>query len=244
MTRYSSESRKGILSDQSRINEMEYFQSIYPQNLKILQRYVEEECDRLDYKGSPIYDEYPDMQVIRQVCKKICSNIPAFGETWENTDGADAEQVEIYEVSAENADRGMSQQQLSWNFGPGSQPGPWNPPPGPGRPPGPPSGPPPGPWNPPPGPGRPPGPPPGPWNPPPGPGRPPGPWNPPPGPGRPPGPPPGPWNPPPGPGRPPGPPPGRPPQRPPSSPGGWLGDMIQVLLMNEIQKRRCRTGRC
>ncbi len=210
MTRYSSESRKGILSDQSRINEMEYFQSIYPQNLKILQRYVEEECDRLDYKGSPIYDEYPDMQVIRQVCKKICSNIPAFGETWENTDGADAEQVEIYEVSAENADRGMSQQQLSWNFGPGSQPGPWNPPPGPGRPPGPP----------------------------------PGPWNPPPGPGRPPGPPPGPWNPPPGPGRPPGPPPGRPPQRPPSSPGGWLGDMIQVLLMNEIQKRRCRTGRC
>lgn len=242
MTRYSSESRKGILSDQSRINEMEYFQSIYPQNLKILQRYVEEECDRLDYKGSPIYDEYPDMQVIRQVCKKICSNIPAFGETWENTDGADAEQVEIYEVSAENADRGMSQQQLSWNFGPGSQPGPWNPPPGP------PSGPPPGPWNPPPGPGRPPGPPPGPWNPPPGPGRPPGPppgpWNPPPGPGRPPGPPPGPWNPPPGPGRPPGPPPGRPPQRPPSSPGGWLGDMIQVLLMNEIQKRRCRTGRC
>lgn len=83
MTRYSSESRKGILSDQSRINEMEYFQSIYPQNLKILQRYVEEECDRLDYKGSPIYDEYPDMQVIRQVCKKICSNIPAFGETWE-----------------------------------------------------------------------------------------------------------------------------------------------------------------
>ena len=244
MTRYSSESRKGILSDQSRINEMEYFQSIYPQNLKILQRYVEEECDRLDYKGSPIYDEYPDMQVIRQVCKKICSNIPAFGETWENTDGADAEQVEIYEVSAENADRGMSQQQLSWNFGPGSQPGPWNPPPGPGRPPGPP----PGPWNQPPGPGRPPGPPPGPWNPPPGPGRPPGPppgpWNPPPGPGRPPGPPPGPWNPPPGPGRPPGPPPGRPPQRPPSSPGGCMGDMIQVLLMNEIQKRRFRTGRC
>ena len=91
--------------------------------------------------------------------------------------------------------------------------------------------------------GRPPGGPP-PWGPPPG-GRPPGgppPWGPPPG-GRPPGGPP-PWGPPPG-----GPPPwGRPPGGPPPwgpPPGNnWLSDIVKVLFMNEIQRRRCHMGRC
>lgn len=201
MTRYSSESRKEILPDQNRINETEYFQSIYPQNIKILQKYVSEECDRMDYQGSPIYDEYPDMQVIRQVCKRICSNIPSFGETWENVNGMDVEQAELYETGADQADMDIRQQQLGWNFGsdrpPGPPPGSWGPP------------------GPPPGPGRPPGPPPGPWGPP----------GPPPGPGRPPGPPPRLWG-------------------PSGSGSNWLQDIVHVLLTNEIQKRRCQTGRC
>lgn len=81
--------------------------------------------------------------------------------------------------------------------------------------------PPPGPWGPPPPPGPwgPPPPPPGPWGPP----RPPqGPWGPPP--------PPGPWGPPPPPPR-----PGKP---------NFLGDLLSVLLFNELQGRRCRSGRC
>lgn len=204
MTRYSSEPRKKILPDQSRINEIEYFQSIYPQNIKILQKYVIEECDRMDYKGSPIYDEYPDMQMIRQACGRICKNIPEPKGNWENTGEMDLEQVEIYEIGGNQGETTISQQLRRK--------------PGPGRPPGPP----PGSW----------GPPPGPWSPPPGPGHPPGPWGPPPGP------PPGPWGPPPGPGRPPG------HQKPGSSAGGWLQDIVQVLLTNEIQNRRCRSGRC
>lgn len=196
MARYSSESRKGILPDQNRIREMEYFQSIYPQNIKILQKYVVEECDRMDYKGSPIYDEYPDMQIIRQAGKKICDNISGLRETLKNTDAMDMEQVEIYEAGAGKREIDVSQQQLSWNFRSGFGPGrpPQGPPPGPGRPP----------WGPPQGP-------------PPGPGRPP--W----------GPPPGSWG---------------ASQKPSSGSGSWLGDMVQVLMMNEIQKRRCRTGMC
>lgn len=230
MTRYSSEPRKKILPDQSRINEIEYFQSIYPQNIKILQKYVIEECDRMDYKGSPIYDEYPDMQMIRQACGKICKNIPEPKGNWENAGEMDLEQVEIYEIGGNQGETTISQH-LKRKPGPGHPPGPppgsWGPPPGP----------PPGPWGPPgppPGPGRPPGPghPSGPWGPPPGPGHPPGPWGPPPGP------PPGPWGPPPGLGRPPG------HQKPGSSAGGWLQDIVQVLLTNEIQNRRCRSGRC
>ena len=210
LPRYSSEPRKAILPDQSRINEIEYFQSMYPQNIKMLQKYVIKECDRMDYKGSPIYDEYPDMQMIRQACGRICRSIPESEGDGERTDDMDVEQVETYEVRGRQPE---VSQQLRWEFGPGRPPGP---PPGPGRPP--------GPWGPPPGPSRPPGP----WGPPPGPGRPPGPWGPPPGPGRPPGPP--------------APPPGH--HRPGSPPGGWLQDIVQVLLTNEIQNRRCRSGRC
>ena len=133
MARYSSESRKGILPDQNRIREMEYFQSIYPQNIKILQKYVVEECDRMDYKGSPIYDEYPDMQIIRQAGKKICDNISGLRETLKNTDAMDMEQVEIYEAGAGKREIDVSQQQLSWNFRSGFGPGrpPQGPPPGP-----------------------------------------------------------------------------------------------------------------
>lgn len=61
-------------------------------------------------------------------------------------------------------------------------------------------------------------------------------WNPGPPPGRPPFPPPPP------PGRPPFPPP-PPPGRPPSNNPG-LGNLIEVLLYNEMYKRRCRHNRC
>ena len=218
MARYSSEAKKTILPNQEQIRKMEYFQSIYPQNMKLLRSYIVEECNSMDYPGSPMYDEYPDLQVIRYACKRICDRIPESivsengifsGNEWKNMDTMDVEQVEIYEAGA-GGESNLQQQQLG------------RPKPGPGRPPS---------WGPPPGPGRPPGGPP-PWGPPPGPGRPPGgppPWGPPPGPGRPPGGPP-PWGPPPGP--------------PHGQKQGWLQDMIQVLFMNEMQNRRCRTGRC
>ncbi len=171
MTRYSSEAKRKVLPDSNRIRQMEYFQSIYPNRIKHLQWYVAAECDRMDYEGSPLYDEFPERLVIEQLGQRICK------------------QVEAYEEDVE--EKTMTAQQR-------------RPPQGP-----PPQGPPPG---------RPPqGPPPG---------RPPQ------------GPPP--WGPPPG--RPPqGPPPGRPPQ---NTADGWLQDMVRVLLLNEIQNRRCRRGIC
>lgn len=49
--------------------------SYYPPNAAIVQSYVEDACDRLDYDGSFIYDEYPDKQEIERVCRRICEKI-------------------------------------------------------------------------------------------------------------------------------------------------------------------------
>ena len=40
--------------------DFEYMKSMYPMTVKRLLPYVEEECDRMSYEGSMIYDEYPD----------------------------------------------------------------------------------------------------------------------------------------------------------------------------------------
>ena len=48
--------------EEERLQEREnrLMRSFYPKTALELQRKVEEECDRLDYPGSFIYDEYPD----------------------------------------------------------------------------------------------------------------------------------------------------------------------------------------
>lgn len=222
---YSSFKQKDNWREEQSLRDIEYFQAFYPESMKRLQTFVAAECDKMDYDGSPIYDEYPDRVMISQLCDNICRKIPdnmragmmdtaplpAMGCGCENTE---VEEVEIYELAQEPL-----------IFGPGRPPQgppPWGPPPRP------PQGPPP--WGPPPGPPpRPPqGPPP--WGPPPRPPQGPPPWGP---PQRPPqGPPP--WGPPPG-----------PPPRPQPQPGpNWMNDIIRILLLNELQRRRCANGRC
>lgn len=52
--------------------DYDYMKSIYPDAAKRLLPFVEEECDRLMYDGSMIYDEYPDQLQLRLMCKRIC----------------------------------------------------------------------------------------------------------------------------------------------------------------------------
>lgn len=59
--------------EEERLQEREnrLMRSFYPKTALELQRKVEEECDRLDYPGSFIYDEYPDKFMMEQVCCRI-----------------------------------------------------------------------------------------------------------------------------------------------------------------------------
>ncbi len=211
------------------VQDLDYLQGLYPGHIKRLQEYVVSACDQLDYKSSPIYDEFPDRILIHQLCDSICSQILTDGILAEGElpeQGSEAfepgnSSVEIEEWGEEANERELLSKQNSSSWGPGPN-RPWGPPwgpPGPNRPWGPPWGP-PGPnptWGPPWGP---PGPKP-PWGPP-GPKPPCGnPWGPPCK---------NPWGPPWGPG--------------PRKNNPWLTDVVSVLLLNEMHRRRCASGRC
>lgn len=51
-----------LLYDDERIErrDFEYMKSLYPSTAKRLLPFVEDECDRMEYEGSMMYDEYPD----------------------------------------------------------------------------------------------------------------------------------------------------------------------------------------
>lgn len=51
--------------------DKEYMQSIYPEIAKMLLPFIERECDRLEYEGSLIYDEYPDKLLLRLMCGRV-----------------------------------------------------------------------------------------------------------------------------------------------------------------------------
>ena len=59
------------------MQDIEYLKSMYPSGIRILQGYVAEACDRLDYKNSPMYDEYPDHMMINRLCDTICDTVIA-----------------------------------------------------------------------------------------------------------------------------------------------------------------------
>ncbi|WP_166432471.1 MULTISPECIES: hypothetical protein [Lacrimispora] len=207
--------------------DLEYLQGMYPGHMKRLHEYVVSACDHLDYKDSPMYDEYPDRLLIHQVCDSICAKIREEGIITDellmgNEDSMEsAAQMQTEPMEWENEE--VEKAELNDRYSTWGPPG-WGPP-GP-KPPG---------WRPPPwGPGpRPPY-----W----GPGRRPPYWGP--------GPKPPYWGPGPGPKPPywgpgPGPKPpywGKGPR--PSQGNGWLGDIVSVLLLNEMHRRRCNSGRC
>lgn len=62
-----------MLYDGEKIQEEEFelMKSYYPEMARRVQEQVEEECHRLDYEGSRLYDEYPDKFMLYQLCQRI-----------------------------------------------------------------------------------------------------------------------------------------------------------------------------
>jgi len=63
--------------DDERVERMdlEYMKSLYPALAKRILPYIEEECDRMEYGNSVIYDEYPDRLQLQLMCGRIYENV-------------------------------------------------------------------------------------------------------------------------------------------------------------------------
>ncbi|GHT84061.1 hypothetical protein FACS18947_0970 [Bacteroidia bacterium] len=57
--------------EQEQERETQLMKTYYPQVAARIQECVERECDQMEYEGSRMYDEYPDKQMIEQLCEKI-----------------------------------------------------------------------------------------------------------------------------------------------------------------------------
>ncbi len=67
------------------LRDFEYFSMLCPGKLRRIQSEAEAVCDRLDYRGSPIYDEYPDRTAMEQlscgIVRRVSEHLPESGES-------------------------------------------------------------------------------------------------------------------------------------------------------------------
>ena len=84
--------------------DVEYMKSMYPMSAKKILPYVEEECDRMEYEGSMIYDEYPDRLLLYLMAGRIYDRMKE-GEKKEIAMEIEKEQVETQELKRKKKDR-------------------------------------------------------------------------------------------------------------------------------------------
>lgn len=75
--------------DRNARRDYDYMKSIYPDTAKRVLPYMEEECDRMEYDGSMMYDEYPDRLSLMRKSREVWEHAQAgekFGDkapSWE-----------------------------------------------------------------------------------------------------------------------------------------------------------------
>lgn len=60
------------IRDNSYTNANRY---LYPREVLSIQSCIEEACDRMEYDGSLMYDEYPDKVSVQAISDKICRKV-------------------------------------------------------------------------------------------------------------------------------------------------------------------------
>lgn len=69
------------------LTEMEYekdmdrMKELYPRSVAGIMEAIEDECDKMEYEGSLMFDEYPDRLMLEQVAERIYRNVKGKNET-------------------------------------------------------------------------------------------------------------------------------------------------------------------
>lgn len=69
--------------------DLQMMKSFYSARAARIQELAEKECDRLEYDGSMMFDEYPDQMLLRKICEKIRKKLPETGTADEKKCGDD-----------------------------------------------------------------------------------------------------------------------------------------------------------
>ena len=69
------------------LTEMDYekdrdrMKELYPKEARKIEKIVEEECDKMEYDGSLMFDEYPDRVMLKKLCDKIYDKVYGTDQT-------------------------------------------------------------------------------------------------------------------------------------------------------------------
>lgn len=69
MSKFDMNSLYGNCVDEE--EELYYFKSMYPAAMRKMQSIVDEECDKMEYDNSLMYDEYPDKVLLRKKSSEL-----------------------------------------------------------------------------------------------------------------------------------------------------------------------------
>ena len=65
-----------ILEEQQQTErDFRKLQSMYPEAAKMMLPYIEEECDKMEYEGSMMFDEYPDQTTVYRIGERIYDEV-------------------------------------------------------------------------------------------------------------------------------------------------------------------------
>ena len=60
--------------------DLDRMKEMYPMEIRKVQELVEEECDKMEYEGSLMFDEYPDRLMLRQIWDTVRNITISSGE--------------------------------------------------------------------------------------------------------------------------------------------------------------------
>ena len=101
----------GVMEEQKMMErDLRRLQSMYPDTVKRMLPYIEEECDKMEYEGSAMYDEHPDHTTVQQIVQRILE---------EMRDELPPEMLETTQSTTKEVDEMLSMQYR----GPGRRPG-------------------------------------------------------------------------------------------------------------------------
>lgn len=63
------------MSEEQALQDLDYLQQMYPEEVKKYQKKIADILDKIDYRDSLIYDDYPDSIALRQLANQVISGI-------------------------------------------------------------------------------------------------------------------------------------------------------------------------